>query len=51
METLIIMWRCPGCLRATGTAAVMMWQIVPVVDGHLIDGDEVVMGNVSRETS
>lgn len=29
----------------------MMWGSVPLVDGHLIDGDDVAMGNVLRETS
>lgn len=51
METLINTCRCPGCLRVTGTAAVMTWWSVPVADGHLIDGDDVAMGNASYETS
>lgn len=46
METLIIMWRCPGCIRVTGTAAAMMWGSVPLVDGHLIDGDDVAMATL-----
>ena len=29
----------------------MMWGSVPLVDGHLIDGDDVAMGSVLRETS
>lgn len=35
----------------TGTAVVMMWGSVPLVVGHLIDGDDVAMGKASRETS